>query len=715
MKILFKLTSFQKRFFLLFLIFVSFSLYQIFADSLSQIYKLKQNYALKKQSTVFIHDLSLLIFDIQKTRGLTNIYLNNKRLDNKLINIQHNLLIRRLNYIINKYEYLNTNKQLSLIQSELLFIKKNINIYSHQRIFYKYTLLIDSLMSLVNITSYNNDLHKDVNVVGKILMELLINEIPFTIENFGNARGITAGNLVQNQNTLTKISEISFYNKLIYLDMKKINIKLRNLVKFDNKFSSDLKKNIKILEQSSYDFITLLNMQNIKSKANIDDAYHFYQLSTNIIDRHISVYNKLFTVFEKVLENEYKNLTYKYITKTLIETIFLILAIIVFVLFYKSSLKYINRIKKAEKIKSDFLSNMSHEIRTPLNAIIGFIKLIKEKKDDKSDEYLDIVENSSKQLLFIINDILDLTKIEKNKVKLEISDFNAKKEFQLIKELFVANALSKKIDLKFNIANTIPMFIKSDIFRLKQIISNLLSNAIKFTPKNGEVILDISMFKNKIRISISDNGMGIPKNKQKIIFNSFSQVDEATTRKFGGTGLGLAICSKLVKLFDSKLILKSEENKGSTFYFDIELVKSDKKIENNEIKIESRKYFGKILLVEDNPTNQFLMEVTFDNLSLDVIIANDGIEAIEIFKKHNFDLIFMDENMPNMNGIEASKKIIEYEKENNLKHTNIVALTANAQKNDKNRFLNAGMNEYMAKPLDMDILYEVLDKYLKQR
>ena len=269
MKILFKLSSFQKRFYLLFLIFVSFSIYQIFADSLSQIYKLKQNYELKRESTVFIHDLSLLIFDIQKTRGLTNIYLNNKKLDNKFINIQHNLLIKRLSYIINKYEYLNTNKQLSLIQSELLFIKKNMNIYSHQRIFYKYTLLIDSLMSLVNITSYNNNLHKDVTVVGKILMELLINEIPFSIENFGNARGITAGNLVQNQSAFTQNNEISFYNKLIYLDMKKINIKLTNLLKFDDKFSSDFKKNIIILEQSSYDFITLLNMQNIKRKANI--------------------------------------------------------------------------------------------------------------------------------------------------------------------------------------------------------------------------------------------------------------------------------------------------------------------------------------------------------------------------------------------------------------------------------------------------------------
>ena len=223
------------------------------------------------------------------------------------------------------------------------------------------------------------------------------------------------------------------------------------------------------------------------------------------------------------------------------------------------------------------------------------------------------------------------------------------------------------------------------------------------------------MLADKLLISVEDNGIGIPKDKQKTIFESFSQVDDTTTRKYGGTGLGLAICSKLVSLFNSKLELESEINKGSKFFFSISFEKSFKIKENLSEDYLNDKYEGKVLLVEDNITNQFLMEITFNNLEIDVKIVNDGLEALEAVQESSYDLIFMDENMPNMNGIEATREIRLYEKNNSLKENIIVALTANAQEDDKSRFIKEGMNEYLSKPLDLKLLHIILSKYLERK
>ena len=255
----------------------------------------------------------------------------------------------------------------------------------------------------------------------------------------------------------------------------------------------------------------------------------------------------------------------------------------------------------------------------------------------------------------------------------------------------------------------------SDKFRLKQIIINLLSNAIKFTNIKGEINLNISMLDDKLCISVEDNGIGIPRNKQKTIFESFSQVDDTITRKYGGTGLGLAICSKLVALFNSKLELESEVNKGSKFFFSISFENSFSIKESLSEDYLNDKYNGKVLLVEDNITNQFLMEITFNNLEINVKIVNDGLEALAAVKESSYDLIFMDENMPNMNGLEATKEIRLYEKNNSLKENIIIALTANAQEDDKNRFIKEGMNEYLSKPLDLKLLHTILSKYLEKK
>jgi signal transduction histidine kinase/ActR/RegA family two-component response regulator len=372
------------------------------------------------------------------------------------------------------------------------------------------------------------------------------------------------------------------------------------------------------------------------------------------------------------------------------------------------------RAKQANKSKSEFLANMSHEIRTPLNAIMGFIDLLKEKESDSEKlQYMKTIQNSSIALLGIINDILDFSKIESGNLAIDKVDFNVEDEFKTLVELFMAKASEKSINLELIMDPNMPSALHSDPLRIKQVIANLISNAIKFTPRNGKVVLNIRYTNGKLAVSVSDNGIGIPKDKQKHIFKAFSQAETSTTRKYGGTGLGLTISSRLISLLGGVLKLESVEGEGSTFSFEIDVKIGKHKKASNISAINLDLFRGKkILLVEDNKANQMFMSLILKKLGLSYEIANDGLEAIKAFEDGKFDLILMDENMPNLNGIEATKYILEYEEKNSLKHTPIVALTANALKGDREKFLEAGMDEYLTKPISKDRLAEVFEQFL---
>ena len=357
---------------------------------------------------------------------------------------------------------------------------------------------------------------------------------------------------------------------------------------------------------------------------------------------------------------------------------------------------------------------MSHEIRTPLNAILGFVDLIKDStKEDKTLEYANIIDNSSQSLLNIIEDILDFSKIESGKLDIDKIDFNTKEEFSTIIYLFKAKCLEKGIILNMILGDDLPEYINTDPLRVKQIISNLLSNAIKFTQKDKRIDIKITYENSLLNISVKDEGKGIQKSKVSHIFEAFAQEDTSTTREFGGTGLGLSISSELVNLLGGKLKVKSEFGHGSEFYFSIPVVVS-KAVEKKDENIKDLTFDGKkVLLVEDNKSNQMFMKVILQKMKFDFDIANDGIEAVESFKLNKYDVILMDENMPNMGGIEATKNIIEFEKQNSLPHTPIIALTANAIKGDRERFLEAGMNEYLSKPLKKSLLLNILKKIFR--
>ncbi|HIP52101.1 MAG TPA: response regulator [Campylobacterales bacterium] len=507
---------------------------------------------------------------------------------------------------------------------------------------------------------------------------------------------------------------------------------------------------------------------------------------------------------------------------------------------------------EANASKSLFLANMSHEIRTPLNGIVGFTDLLKSTNlDEEQREFINIIEKSSENLLNIINNILDLSKIESNKTKLDIIVFDPIIEFENAIETYGVKASEKNIKLDFFLDPAIDKKLLGDSIKIKEVLINLLSNAIKFTDLGGKIKVEIKKVstsdnQTELSFSIEDNGVGMTKEQQLNVFAAFTQADVSITRKYGGTGLGLTISTKFLELMDSELKLESQKEKGTRFFFNVmfeEVLESTelsmvpklqnhmickfdydipvqqdiyisqylkyydieqtsyknmadlkKCNENNELngiwidvdnsddeflkniyKLNSNKvillssfsnrnrleelgltvaktlykpitptkilqgihattlekteevevtvsnaspfksiqFYGDILVAEDNFINQKLVKQVLLRCGVNVELANNGLEAFEKRKSKKYDLIFMDIQMPVMDGVEATHEIINYEVEEKLEHIPIVALTANALNGDRERFIAEGLDEYIPKPIETNELLYILKKFLK--
>lgn len=371
--------------------------------------------------------------------------------------------------------------------------------------------------------------------------------------------------------------------------------------------------------------------------------------------------------------------------------------------------RQVKEAQAASEAKSRFLSVMSHEIRTPLNAIIGFLQvLMRMESDEKKLRYLATMDKSSHVLLNILNDVLDVSKIESGKFRLERMLFSPKEEFEALVHLFDQSAKSKQIELLAHIDPSLPQTIEGDKLRLKQIVSNLLSNAVKFTNEGGRVEMQVEFdaAQSLLYVAIKDNGIGIAKKDQKRVLEEFSQADGSTSRLYGGTGLGLSIVTKMLSLMGSELKLKSELGRGSLFYFHmpvrvVQSGESETTAASDTVLLKPHK----ILVAEDNRTNQMLMRVVLEELGIEVVMANDGAEALKLACEDEFDLILMDINMPNMNGIEALGEI----RKRGMKMP-IAALTANSISGDRERFLSEGFDAYLSKPIDHDELQTLLHR-----
>jgi len=375
--------------------------------------------------------------------------------------------------------------------------------------------------------------------------------------------------------------------------------------------------------------------------------------------------------------------------------------------------------KELQKEKDQFLANMSHEIRTPLNGIIGFINVLKETPlTNQQYKYLDIINSSSELLLGIINDILDFSKLVAGKGELHIERNDLKKELENTLENFKLQAKNKSLDFEIFIDNNISNTLYFDTIKLKQVVFNLVGNAIKFTNR-GKVsfsceVLSQDEENQNIKFSIQDSGIGIANDKLKIIFDPFTQSDSSTTKEFGGTGLGLAISKNIIELQNGILNVQSEENKGSLFTFELKLKKGIAEVPKIELSEDLQEDIKKekkhFLVAEDNQMNQMIIEVILEKMGHELTIAQNGLEALDLYKKNHmlYDMILMDISMPILNGEEATKEIMTFEKANGIKHTPIVALTANAFEDDRIKYLKLGMDYYLSKPISVDKLKEII-------
>jgi PAS domain S-box-containing protein len=370
--------------------------------------------------------------------------------------------------------------------------------------------------------------------------------------------------------------------------------------------------------------------------------------------------------------------------------------------------------EEASRAKESFLANMSHEIRTPLNAIIGFLREL--NKQDLSDSQRKYIENStiaSKHLLAIINNILDISKIEAGEMSIENEDFALENTINKIIKVLHPKATQKGITLCSNINPLITDVLKGDSLRIEQILFNLMGNSLKFTQK-GKICINCNLIKDypnsqDISISVADTGIGMEKEYLNSIFNKFSQEDLQVTRKFGGTGLGMAITKELVQLMKGRIEIESEKNKGTTIHVFLNLKKGDRsnlKSAHLETASTSLKNIS-ILLVEDSDMNRMVAQNSLQHYSCKVTEAENGVEALKILKKENFDIILMDIQMPEIDGIETTKII-----RNKLKlNIPIVALTANAFKSEIEKCKKAGMNDYITKPFNETNLIETIAKH----
>ncbi|MDH5392470.1 MAG: ATP-binding protein [Gammaproteobacteria bacterium] len=375
---------------------------------------------------------------------------------------------------------------------------------------------------------------------------------------------------------------------------------------------------------------------------------------------------------------------------------------------------------KAVKEKSLFLANMSHEIRTPMNAVISCTQLLLDNiKDKKNMQLLKMIDNAGETLLTLINDILDFSKIESGKIILEQRAFDLHECTSSLVSLLSNRSLDRELELSLTIDDTVPVWVSGDITRYRQIVINIIGNAIKFT--KDQVLVSLSTKQQAgqemVLVKIEDNGIGISAHDQQNIFKKFGQLDASTTRKYGGTGLGLSICCGLTTAMKGQIWVESETGKGAAFFVLLPLSSAAPADKNEKIRLSEidplmgQQHPLSILLAEDDEVNQIIINQLFEKLHYNIDLVANGQQAVEAAAKNDYDFIFMDMQMPVLDGISATMKIRKLE----IKQPVIIALTANAFAEDKEACLQAGMNSFLTKPIQLTQVASEISHFIRYK
>jgi signal transduction histidine kinase/DNA-binding response OmpR family regulator len=385
--------------------------------------------------------------------------------------------------------------------------------------------------------------------------------------------------------------------------------------------------------------------------------------------------------------------------------------------------------EQASRAKSEFLANISHEVRTPLNALMGLTRLLMDSAlNAEQRSWLDLMDSSAHALLGLLNDVLDLSRIEAGKLDIEKVPYRLHETLEELSTLYAGQAHAKSMDWKLQLASNVPDLVEGDPGRLRQVLANLLSNALKFTPKGGQIHVSARVETDArgercLQLQVRDSGVGIAKDHQATIFDAFTQADASTARRFGGSGLGLAICSRLTHLMGGTIELKSELGLGSTFTVTLPLSEplaanespQSAPAELQEVAKANERFSGMTVLVaEDHPVNELLINQLLKRLGCRVLNARNGAEAVRQWGTGGVDLVLMDVQMPGTTGLQATRLIREQEILQGKRHTPIVAVTANAMKGDREACLAAGVDGYTPKPVSPQALIRAMDEALRR-